>query len=117
VKVLVCGSRDFYDWRTLEQELYEFRKENNITQIIQGCAHGTDRLAKQYGLYENIPVVDFPARWDLYGKRAGPIRNGEMLREGRPDLVFAFRAQNSIGTSNMIAQAEKSGVKTIVVNV
>lgn len=74
-------------------------------------------MGERYARERNIPVRAFPADWTTHGKAAGPIRNSQMLKEGLPDLVVAFLAPDSRGTANMIAQAEKAGVKTIVVNI
>jgi len=40
-----------------------------------------------------------------------------MLDEGKPDLVLAFHTdiKNSKGTKNMIQQAEKRGIKVILI--
>lgn len=43
------------------------------------------------------------ADWKKHGKAAGPIRNGIMLRDGKPDMVVAFPGGR--GTANMVDQA------------
>jgi hypothetical protein len=113
MKILVCGSRHFNDYELLERILNEYE----ISDIIHGDARGADRLAGQYGNKNEIPVHVFPAQWDLYGKGAGHIRNGQMLREGTPELVIAFRGPNSRGTQNMIDQATKAGVETRIIEI
>lgn len=113
MKILVCGSRYFTDYELLKNTLDAF----SDFEIIHGCARGADTLAGRYGRETNRVVSEFPAQWDLYGKRAGPIRNTQMLREGKPDLVIAFRGPNSRGTQNMINQSEKAGVETIVIDI
>lgn len=121
MKVLICGSRDFYDWRLLEDVLYNFNKDEahdtGVTTIIQGGAAGADSLAKQYASYNKILCENFEAEWGKYGKMAGTLRNTRMLVEGRPDYCIAFRRNNSRGTSNMISQAEKAGVPVKVINI
>lgn len=78
---------------------------------------GADTLAKEYAIRRGISVSAFPALWGKHGKSAGPIRNNQMLTEGKPELVIAFRGPNSRGTQNMIDQAKKAGVETVVVNI
>lgn len=121
MRVLVCGSRHFYDWRLLEDTLNNFNKEEaydtGIKCIIQGCAGGADSLARQYAIYNKILFEDFPADWGSYGKVAGPIRNKRMLVEGRPDYCIAFRTNNSRGTTNMIEQATKANIPVKVINI
>lgn len=113
MKILVCGSRHFNDFPELMKVLDRY----DITEIIEGEAEGADRLARLYGEYLDIPVRAFPAEWDKYGKSAGPIRNRQMLVEGKPDLCIAFRGPNSRGTQNMINQARKAGIETKVIDV
>lgn len=122
MRVLVCGSRHFNDYSKLCLEMdristeYDFDNRQPIT-IIHGAARGADTLAGRYAEECGFDVRAFPALWDKYGKSAGPIRNALMLSEGKPDLCIAFRGPNSRGTQNMINQAEKAGVKTMVVNI
>ena len=53
-----------------------------------------------------------PAEWDTFGKAAGPIRNGWMLKM-EPDLVLAFHndIRQSKGTANMVSIARKKGIE------
>lgn len=113
MRVLVCGSRHFNDVPFIEGVLDDLP----ITSIIEGEARGVDTIARCYGERRKIPVVSFPAAWDEHGKRAGPIRNAQMLREGKPELIVAFRGPNSRGTQNMINQARKAGVEVMVVDI
>lgn len=114
MKVLVCGSRNFNDFAQLCDVLDTIE---GITEIIEGEARGADRLSADWAISHQIPVQRFPANWDVFGRRAGPIRNTQMLEEGKPDLVVAFLAPDSRGTKNMIAQAEKAGVLVKVINI
>lgn len=113
MRVLVCGSRHFNDYELLKRVLDDYR----ISSIIHGAARGADSLAGRYGKEMGKPVSEFPAQWDTYGRRAGPIRNSQMLREGLPELVIAFRGSNSRGTQNMIDQARKAGIPVEVVEI
>ena len=113
MRVLVCGSRHFQNYELLKETLNAY----SITSIIHGCARGGDTLAGQYGREMGIPISEFPAQWDTFGRRAGSIRNAQMLREGRPEMVVAFRGPNSRGTQNMIDQATKAGVEVRIIDV
>lgn len=86
--------------------------------VIEGEAKGADLLASDAAFYFGIPVLRFPADWDKYGRAAGPIRNTQMLKEGKPDLVVAFHdnINASKGTLNMVQQARKQSVKVMVYN-
>lgn len=113
MRVLVCGDRNFCD-RTLMRIILD---EHTITELIEGEARGADTLARVYAEERGIPVRKFPAEWDRYGRGAGPIRNAQMLEEGKPELVIAFLAQHSRGTRNMVMQAQKLGVPVRIVEI
>ncbi len=63
-----------------------------------------------------MPVEAYPAEWARYHHAAGPIRNKQMLTEGKPDLVIAFHndIEKSKGSKNMVALAKKHDIPTIV---
>lgn len=110
MRVLVCGGRDFDNYAAIAWELDSLQP---ISLIIHGCASGADSLAQQYAEYTGTPVIQFPAQWGTLGRKAGPIRNQQMLDEGKPDLVIAF--QGGRGTADMVRRAKKAGVKVIEV--
>jgi hypothetical protein len=113
MRVLVCGSRHFNDYARLKTTLEGLP----IDTIIEGEARGADKLAAKYGEEKGIPVQRFPADWKLHGRRAGPIRNSQMLSEGKPDYVVAFLAKDSRGTKNMIELARQAGLDVEIVNI
>lgn len=114
MRVLVCGSRDF-DNEALLFCLLEglFGSSCGQDVIIEGEARGADRLAATWGDAHGIPVERYPADWDQYGKRAGYVRNQQMLDEGKPELVVAFYADQARtkGTAMMVDIARKAGVE------
>lgn len=122
MRVLVCGSRHFNDYSKLCLEMDKISEEkdfdnNQPITIISGTARGADTLGEKYSEECGWELERYPADWNTYGRRAGPIRNSQMLKEGRPDLVVAFRAPNSRGTQNMIDQATKAGIETRIINI
>lgn len=109
MRVLVCGGRDFSDSELLYSVLtYAHKNYFEITTIIEGDAKGADRMAGYWAKKNKIKNEKYPADWAKHGRAAGPIRNKQMLDEGRPDLVLAFPGGK--GTENMIKQAERAGV-------
>jgi hypothetical protein len=94
MRLLVCGSRTFTDDRFLFRVLDGFLKEARDTQedivIIAGGARGADHFAERWANFDRVPCEEYPADWATHGKAAGPIRNQQMLDDGKPDLVLAF---------------------------
>ena len=114
----MCGDRNWNDRRKLYDALdtWNLYSGEKITTIIEGEAKGADRLAADWGEAHGIEVLRFPADWSEQGRSAGPRRNTRMLKEGKPDLVLAFHdyLDESKGTKNMVEQAKRAGIPTMV---
>jgi hypothetical protein len=80
---------------------------------MHGAARGADRLAGAAASTLGLEVVEYPADWRRYGRRAGFLRNEQMLAAG-PDLVVAFHQDSSRGTAHTISLARKAGIEVIV---
>lgn len=120
-KVLVCGGRDYDDKENLFAKLDEICYEKGFwddgvpnCMIISGLARGADTLALKWAEYYVLPTMNFPANWGVYGKSAGAIRNTQMLKIGKPDLVVAFPGGR--GTDHMKSIAYAAGVEIIQVD-
>ncbi len=122
MRVLVCGSRTWTDRACIRSVLNGLYGEApGPLVLIEGGQHGADRIASEWA-DEWVPYVlthlRFPADWQTYGKKAGPIRNAQMLEEGSPDVVWAFVNRplaESRGTANMVRRAVAAGIPTYVV--
>lgn len=115
-RVLVCGGRFFKDTALMFATLDDISADVSmgpITKIISGACRGADKLAVKWAECTGTPVEEYPADWAKYGKAAGPIRNLQMLKEGKPDLVVAFSGGH--GTLHMMSAAKDAGVKVLEV--
>lgn len=110
MRLLVCGDRKWTDERAMARKLKPVI--HLIEVLMHGDADGADKLsavvARQLGLPEE-KIKAFPADWDTFHKAAGPIRNQQMLTEGRPTDVYAFHhdLSKSKGTRDMVMRARK----------
>lgn len=111
MKILVCGGREYDDWPRLKEKLDELHLEKGVSEVIHGSAQGADRLAGVWARWNNIPERPYPANWKQYGKRAGYVRNSQMLEEGKPDVVVVFKGGS--GTEMMYELSKKAGIPTI----
>ncbi len=111
MRVLVCGGRYYKDKVSLFEYLDEEHKRQPIDLLIEGGAGGADRLAKAWAVANEVPAWTFKANWDLYGNAAGPIRNTQMLEDGKPHKVIAFPGGS--GTMDMMKKATKAGVPVV----
>lgn len=110
MKVIIAGSRDLEDYELLVKTIKDSGFE--ITEVVSGCARGIDRLGERYAEENDIPLKLYQARWDMYGRAAGPIRNKEMASYA--DALIVLWDGKSKGTAHMIGQAGTMGLKTHV---
>lgn len=124
MRVLVCGSRDWRDDMAVYTVLEGLRRHaayagSRPFVVIEGSAQGADRAASNWAR-ERARFVRherYKADWNRHGKAAGPIRNQQMLDEGKPDVVWAFKSRPvSAGTDDMIRRAHKAGLPVYVVS-
>lgn len=111
MRVLVCGSRGFKDIELMGKFFHQFFDRDDTITLIHGDAEGADQMAEDVleAMFKGgFRVERYPAEWDKYGKAAGPIRNQQMLDEGRPDMVIAFPGGK--GTAHMVAIALEAGI-------
>lgn len=121
-RLLVTGSRDWIDrdliWGALWDGLQEMAAD---TVLVHGDARGADRLAAETWSTWGMPVEAHPADWAQHGKRAGYVRNAEMVDAGA-DLCLAFilpctkpgcpkkRPHGTHGASGCADLADKAGI-------
>lgn len=110
-RVLVCGSRHWADYSAIIEAIGHLDPLPSL--IIHGGATGADTLAGEAAQRLGVPVQVFRADWIMHGRQAGFLRNVEMLREGRPEIVLAFAAPclaESRGTAHMVKLARRAGI-------
>lgn len=121
-RILVTGSRHFdphnpRNYQLMQQALSTTAKKlyaagaTDIT-VIHGGASGADTLADIIASSLGFNIERYPAQWNLYGKKAGPIRNEEMVARGA-DIVLAFPAAVSPGTKHCMGVARRAGITVV----
>lgn len=110
MRVGVVGSRGFNDYPLL---LSILDKVPSVDCIVSGGANGADSLAARFAKERNIKLIEFIPDWNLYGKRAGFIRN-ELIIDNS-DIVYAFWDGVSKGTQHSIKLAKNKGLNCLVI--
>lgn len=117
MRLLICGSRSYKNYDIVRDKIathiaLSIEDGDDLECVIEGEAKGADILARRAAEELNIPVLKYPANWNKYGKRAGLLRNAQMLAEGKPDRVLAFNTGPILtrGTSDMVRRAERAGI-------
>lgn len=134
VKVIIAGSRNFNDYELVEKMchfiFYTLSKENKLTghisedvpnmEIISGTAKGADTLGEKFAKQVGIKIKQFAPRWDIFGKKAGMIRNRYMadyaIEDDSYGVLIAFWDTKSKGTKGMIEIALDKGLRIFIVN-
>ncbi len=103
MRVIIAGSRTISDRTIVEKAI----KDSGflITEVVCGGASGVDAVGRQYAFDNNIRCSLFPAEWDKFKKRAGPIRNRAMAEYA--DALIAVWDGKSRGTWSMMREMER----------
>ena len=116
-RLLITGSRYFNDAALMYAAISDAvstLRGFGFTRIVlvHGGARGADTLAAQIGRSIGLEIEAHPARWDVFGRAAGPVRNREMVELGA-DLVLAFPVGESQGTRGCMQLAQEKGCAVI----
>ena len=107
-RVVVAGCRNFNDYKTAREYIdfciSKIKKEYELIFISGGC-RGADALGERYAFEKGYKIERYPADWEKYGRRAGPIRNKEMAQKS--DYIICFWDRESKGTKAMIEFAKE----------
>jgi len=113
MKLAIIGSRTFNDYNLLVSTLEQYKPK--ITLVVSGAAKGADSLGEKWAIKNNIKTLIFPADWEKYGKRAGFIRNEDIIKNC--DCVIAFWDRISKGTAKSLSLCEKYNKPYKIINI
>lgn len=126
MKIIIAGDREWDDpfiVTTVLKGCYsQLKHSQEPLVVIEGGANGADAIAgrwadsMQKGLMGVIPKT-YPANWKKWGRKAGPLRNQEMLVGEEPDYVFGFHnnISQSRGTRNMLNLSVAAGIPAYLI--
>ena len=106
MSVAVVGSRDYPDAnRRVYARLRMLRRDwpNVHWTVVSGGARGVDSAASRAAKLLGMSLITHLPNWDLFGKRAGFMRNELIVRDC--DRLIAFWDLKSKGTAHSIRLA------------
>lgn len=111
MRILICGDRDWTNDQMMRNGMILLRREFGEYVVVEGGARGADSWARKIAGELGLAVETFSAQWSLYGRRAGPIRNRQML-DTKPDLVVAFHENliASKGTRDCVEESRRRAI-------
>lgn len=124
LRILVTGSRNWTDRDAIARALFDalaaYAREaiREMPVLVHGGARGADTIADQVWrermLWAELADPEIHrADWERYGRRAGMVRNAEMVNAGAT-VCLAFPLGDSPGTRGCIRLAEKAGIPVVV---
>lgn len=117
MRILVTGSRSWTDYETLKHKLFVWGNHRSVVTVVHGdCPHGADKMADQAARKFGWHVERHPAAWELHGRRAGFVRNADMVALGA-DVCLAFIKSASRGATMCARLAERAGILTVRIEV
>lgn len=115
MRVLVTGSREWQGADPIFRILMGVYLDRGAFTLVHGaCPKGADLIASRWAQsneWRGIVEERHPADWDHHGRKAGVMRNQEMVNLGA-DLCLAFIADHSRGATHCARAAEKAGIPT-----
>lgn len=102
IKLAVVGSRSFNNYDALKNVIDGICEDFDyeITAIVSGGARGADALGEKYADEYVIDKEIYPADWNRFGKRAGYLRNEDIIKAC--DVCVCFWDGESHGTKHDI---------------
>jgi SLOG family YspA-like protein len=117
MRILITGSRNWTDREAIRVAIVGVGRESSVLPqdvvVVHGGARGADLLAADVAQALGCQFEVHHADWERYGKRAGIVRNSEMVNLGA-DVCLAFPLGESRGTRHCMREAEKAGIPVVV---
>lgn len=112
VRILVTGSRNWTDVDAVTS--YLSRWSDLPVEVVHGdCPTGLDAIVKAWA--QRTPGVSQsarPADWSL-GKKAGPLRNQQMVDMGGYHCCVGWPLGDSRGTRDCMRRALEAGIPVV----
>jgi len=112
-RILITSSRSWTDHERIHQVLDEYTHIPRVVLVSGNCRKGGDLICENYADSVGWHIERHPADWNQYGKRAGFVRNAEMVNL-RANVCLAFIRNASKGATMTKNLAQKAGIETRV---
>lgn len=110
MRTIIAGGRDVTSHGHLVRALQNCGWRPTV--VLSGAARGADTLGEEWAIMCGVPLEKYPADWDMFGKRAGYMRNSEMAEKA--EALIALWDGKSRGTAHMIEIAKRHGLRVHV---
>lgn len=112
MRVIVAGSRTIRDRELVRSQMNAAWRDWGRFEVVSGMAAGPDRIAADLAEAAGVRVVRMPADWERHGRRAGCLRNVEMVKSA--DAALVIYDGSSPGSAHLIREASAAGLRVRV---
>ena len=105
MKLIIAGTRTLSPTSDFILDAGYMLKIGTPTEIVSGKSKGVDAAGEAFAKRQDLPVKEFPADWELYGTKAGPIRNAKMAMYA--DALLLIWDGSSKGSQSMKNEMKK----------
>jgi hypothetical protein len=110
-RLLVTGSRGISDkefvFKCIEKVYHKYKFKN----ILIGDSQGIDQAVKQYADDHEFELKTFKANWNIYGQKAGEIRNTKMVEQLEIDdkgiAIWDGKSKDTLDCINKLKKENK----------
>lgn len=110
-RLLVAGSRNVSDkdfvFKCIDKVYHKYKFKN----IVVGDSKGVGKVAKQYADEKEFGIECFKADWNIYGQKAGEIRNTKMVKELEIDdkgiAIWDGKSKDALDCINKLKKENK----------
>lgn len=118
-RILITGERDWEDWIQVHSAIASVLRKLNTSDVVivhGGCETGADKFAQEFCNINGVNYEVHLADCGGSGKKAGPLRNSEMVDLGAY-IVLAFWGATKTtgsGTFDCLTKAVRAGIRVVV---
>lgn len=115
MKLAIIGSREFCDWELFTEGITRILEQEGKLPIlvVSGGARGADRMGEKWAKDNGIKTLVFKPEWGKHGKRAGLIRNADIIENATH--VLAFPSESGSGTQHALGLAKEKNLPIQVI--
>jgi hypothetical protein len=88
MKCIIAGGRDYIPTPSDRELVIMFIKHYKIDKIVSGNSGASDLFGERLAKGLKLKLILFPADWQKYGPKAGPLRNRQMAEYTDYAILF-----------------------------
>lgn len=107
MRVLITGSRDWRDVKTIKRRLSDLPRDS---VIVHGAATGADHIAHSVALHLGMTPEPHYPDYIRYVAQVAPLERNKLMVKLGADLCLAFPTPKSRGTWHCLKLAQTAGI-------